>query len=78
MFKQGPSLNTILMVEKCFKKSDKGILKIADLKKILPKQINHYTLMQILEYLEESNKIVVSLKGMTWIHTPVKVVGYKH
>lgn len=43
-------------------------IKIADLKRKLPKQVNHNTLMSILEYLEESNKIAVGLKGITWIH----------
>ena len=42
--------------------------RIPELKKNLPKQVNHNTLMQILAYLEESNKISVSLKGVTWTH----------
>ncbi len=32
------------------------------------KKVNHNTLKTILEYLEESNKIVVTMKGITWIH----------
>ena len=43
---------------------------IAELKRKLPKQVNHNTLMIILEYLEQSNKIAVSLKGISWIHNP--------
>ena len=43
---------------------------LAKLKKILPRKVNHYTLMRILEYLEASNKIAVSLKGITWIYNP--------
>jgi len=62
-----PTLNTVIMVEKTMKKLD-SLFTIAELKKNLPKQINHNTLMLILFYLEESNKIVVSLKGITWIH----------
>jgi len=39
-----------------------------DLKKKLPKQINHNILKLILEYLEKSNKIAFSLKGITWVY----------
>jgi hypothetical protein len=56
------------MVENTLKKSDKSVITIANLKKILPKQVNHNVLKTILSYLEESNKIAVSLKGITWIH----------
>jgi len=47
---------------------DESVITIAELKRRLPKQINHNTLKIILEYLEESNKIAVSLRGITWIH----------
>jgi len=63
-----PTLNTVLMVEHTLQTMNESIITIARLKKILPKQINHTTLMTILAYLEESNKIAVSLKGITWIH----------
>jgi predicted transcriptional regulator len=63
-----PRLSTILMVEKTLRNSSKSVLTIAELKRKLPKQINHNTLKIILEYLEESNKIAVSMKGITWIH----------
>ncbi|MFH1589908.1 MAG: hypothetical protein ABIB43_05045 [archaeon] len=63
-----PTLNTILMVEETIKNADESIISIVYIKKHLPRKVNHNTLMQILEYLEESNKIAVSLKGITWIH----------
>ncbi|MBR9683399.1 hypothetical protein GOV03_02565 [Candidatus Woesearchaeota archaeon] len=63
-----PTLNTVLMVEDTFKNMDESVITIAKLKKILPRQVNHNTLKVILEYLEKSNKIAVSLKGITWIH----------
>jgi len=66
--KHSPTLNTILMVEEVIKNADESIVSIAYIKKNLPRQVNHNTLMQILEYLEKSNKIAVSLKGITWIH----------
>lgn len=62
-----PTLNTVIMVEDALKKAGKSVISIAELKRRLPKQVNHYTLMAILEYLEESNKIAVTLKGITWI-----------
>jgi len=65
-----PTLNTVLMVENTLKKMAKSVITIADLKRELPKQVNHNTLMIILEYLEQSNKIAVSLKGITWIYNP--------
>ena len=63
-----PTLNTILMVERTLKKTDKSVITIAELKHRLPKQISHNTSMLILDYLEKSNKIVVTLKGIAWIH----------
>ena len=63
-----PTLNTVLMVEETLKNMDESVITIAELKRRLPRQVNHNTLKIILEYLEESNKIAVSMKGITWIH----------
>jgi hypothetical protein len=63
-----PTLNTVLMVEHTLENMKDSVIKISELKKQLPKQINHNTLMIILAYLEASNKIAVTLKGITWIH----------
>lgn len=63
-----PNLDTILMVERTLSKSNKSIVTIAELKRLLPRKVNHNTLMTILEYLERSNKIAVTLKGITWIY----------
>ena len=63
-----PTLNTVLMVEETLKNTNESVITIAKLKKILPKQVNHNTLKIILLYLEYSNKIAVTLKGITWIH----------
>ena len=63
-----PTLNTVFMVENALKNVSGSIIKISELKKRLPKQVNHNTLKIILEYLERSNKIAVSLRGITWIH----------
>lgn len=66
--KHAPTLNTVLMVENTLKNMEDSVVTIAELKRQLEKQVNHNTLKVILEYLEESNKIAVSLKGITWIH----------
>jgi hypothetical protein len=66
-FEHAPNLNTVLMVENALAKMNKSVITVAGLKKILPKQVNHGTLMVILQYLEASNKIAVSLKGISWI-----------
>ena len=63
-----PTLNTVFMVEETLKNMDESVITVAELKRKLPKQINHNTLKLILEYLEESNKIAVTMKGITWIH----------
>lgn len=61
-----PTLNTVIMIEDTLKKSNKSLISVADLKRKLPKQVNHNTLMLILSYLEQSGKIITSLKGITW------------
>jgi len=67
-----PTLNTIIMVEDTLKNSKEKIISVADLKKELPRQVNHITLMVILEYLEKSKKIDVTLKGITWTENNCK------
>ncbi len=62
-----PNLKTIVMVEETLAGMNESVISIADLKRLLPKQVNHTTLMEILHYLESSNKIAVSLKGISWI-----------
>ena len=68
--KHWPTLNTVIMVERTLKNMRNSVMTIAELKRGLPRQVNHNTLMIILEYLEKSNKILVGLKGITWIHNP--------
>ena len=63
-----PTLNTVFMVEETLKNMDESVISVAELKRKIPKQINHNTLKLILEYLEESNKIALTMKGITWIH----------
>jgi hypothetical protein len=60
-----PTLNTILLVEHILK-SD-SLITIPQLKKKLNNKINHNTLKVILDYLEQSHKIVITMKGITWV-----------
>ncbi len=63
-----PNLSTVLMVENTLQKMDESVVTIAELKRKLPREVNHNTLKIILEYLEKSNKIAVTLRGITWVH----------
>jgi len=67
-----PTLKTIRMVEDVIKNHPDSIVKIPDLKRLLPKKVNHNILMEILSYLEENLKIYMSVKGITWTHTTKK------
>ncbi len=60
-----PNLNTILMVEKTLKNGE--LVTLADLKRKLPKKVMHQTLLQILDYLQLSGKIVIGTKGILWV-----------
>ena len=45
---QSPTLNTILMVENTLQSSDDSVITIAELKRRLPKQVNHNMLKIIV------------------------------
>lgn len=64
-----PNLNTVLMVENFLKENREKPLKIAEIKKELPKQMMHQTLMIIFEYLWRSGKIIYGPKGIQWIYS---------
>ena len=64
-----PSLKTVLMVEKALKEAD-GLVNREELKQMLPTKVMHQTLNVILEYLEESGKILDGRKGILWIYNP--------
>ena len=65
--KHSPNLNTILMVEEALMNMDGSVITIARLKEILPRKVNHNILKIILEYLDNSNKIMIGIRGITWI-----------
>jgi len=57
------------MVENTIKNAN-DLISREELKKMLPKKIMHQTLNLILEYLEDSGKILDGRKGILWIHNP--------
>ncbi len=66
-FEHCPTLNTVVMVEETLRNLDESLVTVAQLKRLLPRKVNHNKLKIILRYLEESNKILVSIDGITWI-----------
>lgn len=69
-FAHSPNLNTILMVEDVLR--DGELIALAELKRKLPKKVMHQTLLQILDYLQLSGKIVIGTKGILWVFTEQK------
>ena len=59
------TLNTVLMVEDTLKKAE-GVISVAELKRRLPKQVMHQTLVGILDYLEYSGKITLHDDKVLW------------
>ena len=66
-FEHSPTLNTVIMVEETLRNHGESVISVAELKKLLPRKVNHNKLKTILRYLDESNKILVTLDGITWI-----------
>ncbi len=64
-----PTLNTVLMVERALQEA-KEVIKISELKRRLPKQVMHSTIVQILDYLQESGKVFIGTKGVVWVYRP--------
>jgi len=66
-----PNLNTVLMVEDTLKESSE-LMTVAELKRRIPKKVMHQTLIQILDYLQISGKILIGTKGILWVFTERK------
>lgn len=64
-----PTLDTIQMVEETIREA-KEVLTIAELKRRLPRKVNHNTLKVILAYLQQSGKIEFTPDGVVWIFLP--------
>ena len=68
-----PNLSTVLMVEDVLRHAGE-VITLAELKKRLPRKVMHQTLIQILDYLQISGKIIIGTKGILWIFTPRKEI----
>jgi hypothetical protein len=66
---QNPTLATVLMVEETIKDAQQ-VISVAELKRRLPRQVNHNTLKHILTYLHRSGKIEFAQHGLVWIFLP--------
>lgn len=66
---RSPTLNTVLMVEETIMKMGE-VLTIGKLKRLLPKQVMHQTLMAVIDYLEYSGKIIVHEDKVLWAFKP--------
>jgi hypothetical protein len=64
-----PNLDTVLMVEDTIR-SAKQVVGVAELKRRLPRKVNHTTLKVILAYLQKSGKIEFTPDGAVWIFMP--------
>lgn len=67
--KRYPNLNTVIMVEDFLKKHKDIPIKMADLRRKLPRQVMYPTLKLIVEYLWKSGKIIFGPKGIMWIYS---------
>ena len=65
---RSPTLNTVIMIEGILRSLDGTSITIPDLKRKLPRQVNHNTLKIIIEYLEASGKIAFTSRGVRWVH----------
>lgn len=61
-----PRLDTILMVERAIKDSGNYPSK-RQLWKSLPRKVQYQTFERIIEYLESSNKILMSGRSIVWV-----------
>ena len=68
-FAHQPRLDTIRMIED-FVRDHSGEYSRTDLWKKLPRKVMYQTYKQILNYLEESNKITFNGRKAIWIFNP--------
>jgi hypothetical protein len=67
-----PRLDTVLMVEETIKNSDEEYT-LTQLWKVLPKKVMYQTFKVIIQYLLDSNKIMIHNKLIIWIYNPKRV-----
>ena len=70
-----PQLDTILMVEETIQKMDYP--KKTELWKSLPKKVMYQTFCMIIDYLEESGKIMIDGGRIVWTWNPEMIKKIK-
>ena len=70
-----PRLDTVLMVEDAIKNCEEWPTK-TELWKSLPKQVMYQTFSMIIDYLADSNKIVIKDGVIIWVWDPEAVRKY--
>jgi len=66
-----PTLNTVMMVEETLKNYG-NVISVAELKRKIPKKVMHQTIIQVLDYLQMSGKIIIGTKGVLWVFSERK------
>ena len=68
-----PTLGSVIMVEKTIKKNSQEYGKY-QLWKRLPKKMMYQTFLLILDYLQESGKIIIDRDGcVIWTYNPERI-----
>ena len=68
-----PTLDTVGMVEDTIQEA-KEVISMAELKRRLPRKVNHNTLKVILTYLQRSGKIELTPYGIVWAFMSKEVI----
>lgn len=69
-FARSPTLETVLMIERTLEKNS-GEFNRTELWKNLPKKVMWQTFLVVLDYLEQSNKIIIDKdEKIVWIWNP--------
>lgn len=72
-FLHSPTLDSVIMVEKTIQKYSQECGKYQLWKK-LPKKMMYQTFTTILDYLEQSGKIIIDKDGcVIWIYNPSRI-----
>lgn len=56
-----------MIVENVLRDMNESVISIEALKRKLSGRVSHIKLMNVLQNLEEHNKIVITLRGISWI-----------
>ena len=63
--KRYPNLSTVILIEDFLKAHRDLPMTVAELRRSLPKQVMHQTLVTTLSYLQASSKVFIGSKGVS-------------